>query len=259
MELSRYQDQMGRKLEFKQTPKKVVSLVPSITEFLFDLDLVPLGVTKFCVHPDDARKRSEVIGGTKNPKIDRILSLQPDLIIANKEENRQEDIEALSEHCPVYVSDVPTVESALEMMLALGEILERSPKSQVICDKIQSNWDQIPQNKEKTVVYLIWKDPYMTAGNDTYIHDVIHRLSWKNAITSPRYPQISLEELEAIRPDLVLLSSEPFPFKEKHIAELSEMLPQSKVILVDGEAFSWYGSRMLPAVEYFSKLHREVI
>ena len=254
----RFKDQMGRTLELKNTPKRVVSLVPSITEFLFDLDLVPLGVTKFCVHPTDARQRSKVIGGTKNPKIDRILSLEPDLIIANKEENRQEDIDALSEHCPVYVSDVSTVESALEMMLALGEILERSSKSQVICDEIKLKWNQIPQQKEKKVVYLIWKDPYMAAGNDTYIHDVIHRLSWTNAITSPRYPQTSLEELEAIRPDFVLLSSEPFPFKEKHIDELSEKLPQSKVILVDGEAFSWYGSRMLPAAEYLSKLHDEV-
>lgn len=258
MKRRRYRDQMGRILELKQTPKRVVSLVPSITEFLFDLDLVPLGVTKFCVHPADARKRSKVIGGTKNPKVDHILSLQPDLIIANKEENRQEDINALNEQCPVYVSDVPAVESALEMMLALGEILERSSKSQMICDEIRSKWSQIPQKEEKTVVYLIWKDPYMAAGNDTYIHDVIHRLSWTNAINCPRYPQISLEEVESISPDLVLLSSEPFPFKEKHIAELSTNLPHSKVILVDGEAFSWYGSRMLPALEYFSKLHGEV-
>lgn len=253
-----FQDQMGRSLKFEKPPSRVVSLVPSITEFLFDIGVAPVGITKFCVHPNDARKSSQLIGGTKNPKIERILSLQPELIIANKEENRKEDIETLGQHCPVYVSDISGVESALEMMLSLGEILERLTESQDLYKKIQAVWSKIPLNPKKSVIYLIWKGPFMAAGNDTYIHDVLQHLSWQNAITSPRYPQLTLEEIKEINPDLLLLSSEPFPFKEAHVQELNKLLPQSKVLLVDGEAFSWYGSRMLKAVGYFKDLLGEL-
>ncbi len=253
-----FQDQMGRSLKFEKPPSRVVSLVPSITEFLFDIGVAPVGITKFCVHPNDARKSSQLIGGTKNPKIERILSLQPELIIANKEENRKEDIETLGQHCPVYVSDICGVESALEMMRSLGEILERLTESQDLYKKIQAVWSQIPLNPKKSVIYLIWKGPFMAAGNDTYIHDVLQHLSWQNAITSPRYPQLTLEEIKEINPDLLLLSSEPFPFKEAHVQELNKLLPQSKVLLVDGEAFSWYGSRMLKAVGYFKDLLGEL-
>jgi ABC-type Fe3+-hydroxamate transport system substrate-binding protein len=252
------QDQIDRTIVLNKPARKVICLVPSITEYIWDLGIEVIGLTKFCVHPPEARKKSTVIGGTKNPKIEKIIALQPDLIIANQEENRLEDIEALGKEFPVYVSKVEGLESALEMMMHLGVLLDRREKAEKICLKINSLWSNLPQLGPGKCIYLIWQEPFMVAGKGTYIDDVIGRLGLLNAVEEARYPIVEREELKSLDLDLVFLSSEPFPFKDQHCKELQYLLPQARVVLVDGEAFSWYGTRMIRAVKAFEALQQNL-
>ncbi len=232
--------------------KRIISLVPSLTELLFDLGLEQhiVGRTRFCIHPEDSVNAVPICGGTKNPNIEKILSLKPDLIIANKEENRKADVEALRDEVEVLVSDIDTVEQAMEFVQQLGEKLEVETSSRALTTEIQKALDQRPTTGSLNAAYFIWKDPWMTIGNDTYIHDVLSHYGIRNVFEDQkRYPITSIDELIELSPELILLSSEPFPFKEKHILELQSHLPKSRIMLVDGEWFSWYGSRMLPAFQ----------
>lgn len=250
------QDQMNRTLVLNKPARNVVCLVPSITEYIWDLGIEVIGLTKFCVHPTEARKKSTVIGGTKNPKIEQIIALQPDLIIANQEENRLEDIQALEKEFPVYVSKVVGLDSALEMMMHLGVLLDRQEKAENTCLKISSLWTNLPQLGGGKCLYLIWKDPFMAAGKGTYIDELINRLGLVNTAQEARYPIIETEALKSLELDWVFLSSEPFPFKDKHCKELQYLLPHARVVLVDGEAFSWYGTRMISGVKAFEALRQ---
>ncbi|AEA45966.1 ABC transporter substrate-binding protein [Fluviicola taffensis] len=255
MDKIKYTDQMQRTVEIHSTVSRIVSLVPSQTELLVDLGLKDrlVGITKFCVHPKELRKEIQLIGGTKNAKIELIQSLNPDLIIGNKEENNQSDIEALQNLCPTWMSDIFNLEDALEMIQKLGEITGTTEKATEIVSRIQTNFSTInePAKKRGSVLYLIWKNPYIAAAGNTFIDAMLERLGFKNAVQQDRYPQVNLEKLN---PDFIFLSSEPFPFKEKHIEELQVQFPNSQVILVDGEFFSWYGSRLVEAPNYFKKL-----
>lgn len=238
-----------------EPPKRIVSLVPSQTEYLHDLGLNEevVGITRFCVHPPHWKKEKVNIGGTKDLRMDRIHALNPDLIIANKEENIKEQVEALAEHYPVWVTDVHDCSSGLDMMKDLGVITNRTEAADRICEQIQVSFEHLDalQLKPMSAAYLIWKDPWMTIGNDTYIHNMMQRAGLENVFADKtRYPAFDWEELQKKAPELVLLSSEPYPFKEKHINDLKKELPNSKVLLVDGEAFSWYGSRMLYGASY---------
>lgn len=231
---------------------RIISLVPSLTELLFDLGFEDkiIGRTRFCIHPENKIKAVPICGGTKNPNIEKILSLNPDLIIANKEENRKQDIEALENEVEVLVSDIGSIQEGIEFIQLLGEKLEAATSSNRLVNKIQETFDKRPSIAPINTAYFIWKDPWMTIGNDTYIHDVMSHYGLQNVFEKEtRYPTTTIEELIELSPELVLLSSEPFPFKEKHIKELQHHLPKSRIILVDGEWFSWYGSRMLPAFE----------
>jgi len=248
------QDQMNRTLVLNKPARKVVCLVPSITEYIWDLGIEVIGLTKFCVHPPEARRKSTVIGGTKNPKIEQIIALQPDLIISNQEENRLEDIQVLEKEFPVYVSKVEGLNSALEMMMHLGILLDRQEKAENTCLKISSLWTNLPQLGGGKCLYLIWKDPFMAAGKGTYIDDVLNRLGLVNAAKETRYPVIETEALKSLELDWVFLSSEPFPFKDQHRHELQCLLPESRIVLVDGEAFSWYGTRMISAGASFQAI-----
>lgn len=250
------QDQIGRTVTLSTAAKRVVCLVPSITEYIWDLGLEVVGLTKFCVHPPEARRKSTVIGGTKTPKIQKIIALQPDLIIANQEENRLEDIETLEKEFPVYVSKVVGLESAIEMMMHLGALLDRRENAENICLKINSLWRNLPQLGPGKCIYLIWTEPFMAAGKGTYIDELINRLGLVNAAMEPRYPIIETEALKSLELDWVFLSSEPFPFKDQHRQELQCLLPESRVVLVDGEAFSWYGTRMISAGTSFQAISK---
>lgn len=254
-----YIDQLQREINIPAMPKRIISVVPSQTELLFDLGLDEeiIGITKFCIHPAAQFKIKPKIGGTKQLNIQKIKELVPDLIIANKEENERSQIEELMSVCPVWISDIKNLDEALDIIVKVGEITGKAEKAQAIAQQIQINFNAFrlaPTNKK--VAYFIWKNPYMVAGADTFINDMLKRCGLTNIFAQNRYPEVSEQQLIDADLDLVLLSSEPYPFKQQHIDEFQAMLPNAKVQLVDGEMFSWYGSRMLYAAEYFGTLLR---
>jgi len=254
-------DQTGREVILENVPKRIISVVPSQTELLFDLGLKEevVGITKFCVHPYELIKTKTIIGGTKNLNIEKIHSLNPDLIIANKEENNLEQVEELSKDFPVWISDVKTLEDALSMIQSIGEITGRKDSALDLRNKIMNGFNnlrtKISNSRFKKGAYLIWRNPLMTVGSDTFIHQMMTYCGFENVFAQEkRYPEISEEELSKINPEIIMLSTEPFPFREKHISDYNLICSDSKIILVDGQMFSWYGSRLQYAPEYFLKL-----
>jgi ABC-type Fe3+-hydroxamate transport system substrate-binding protein len=192
------------------------------------------------------------IGGTKNVDIDKVKSLEPDLIIANKEENTKEQIEELATLFPVWISDIKTIEDGLIMIGEVGKLVDRTAEAEGLVKEIKAGFEGLKKDGiAKRVAYFIWRNPWMVAGGDTFINNMLEAKGWVNVFADrPRYPEINLENLASLAPELILLSSEPYPFKEKHIAEIIAVLPEAKVLLVDGEMFSWYGSRMKKAAGY---------
>lgn len=252
-------DMMGRTLSINVFPQRIVSVVPSQTELLYDLGLEEevVGITKFCIHPDAWFDTKTRVGGTKKLNIETILALKPDLVIANKEENTQADLEELATHVPVWISDIRNLDDALHMITQLGEICGKDEEAEKISQSIAADFAALqPLSTPKKALYLIWREPYMAVNSDTFIHDMLQRCGVINlsAGFTDRYPTLSPEQLHALNPELVLLSSEPFPFSEKHAAELQRLLPKARIGLVDGESFSWYGSRLLQATPYFKQL-----
>ncbi|MFP7657341.1 ABC transporter substrate-binding protein [Chryseobacterium proteolyticum] len=239
---------------------KVISLVPSITEALFDLGLTEneiIGRTKFCIHPKDKIKDVPVIGGTKNLNIEKIKGLQPDLILANKEENIKEQVEALMEDFKVVVTNVETIEDNYYLLKTLGNIFQKEERAKAYNLKIYEVLNQTKISSKIKAAYLIWKNPYMTVGADTFIHRILTEIGIENSFKDKtRYPEVTIHDLADT--DLIMLSSEPFPFKEKHIAELKEYYPDKKIIIVDGEAFSWYGTHIAKCGNYFKELVAEI-
>lgn len=241
--------------------KRIISLVPSLTELLVDLGAKErlAGRTRFCIYPSEIIGEIPHIGGTKSPDIYKILDLQPDLIIANKEENRKEDIEQLSEHAEVVLTEIDTIAHALDCIRELGIRLNISSKAEILTSTIQLLLDKAPEVEPVNTAYFIWKDPWMTIGNDTYIHDVMARYGLVNIYgNQTRYPEAGFEELASLNPELILLSSEPYPFKEKHILEIQKICPESTIKLVNGEWFSWYGSRMVPSFEELNTWRKQL-
>jgi len=255
----RVRDQMGREVEVPARPQRIVSLVPSQTELLFDLgagDRV-VGVTRFCVHPADALANMPRVGGTKQLHEERIDALAPDLVIGNKEENERAQVEALARRYPVWLSDVQTLEDALEMIGAVGDLVGASERALALRREIETGFASLPDAGGRRVVYLIWRRPWMGAGASTFIDDLLRRCGFTNVLADgglERYPELTDEALRAAAPDLVFLSSEPFPFAEKHVPELAELLPEAEIRLVDGEAFSWFGSRLVTAARTLAAL-----
>lgn len=242
---------------------RIISLVPSLTELLIDLGLENqiVGRTKFCIHPKDKIKSIPKIGGTKNVNLEAVIQLHPDLIIANKEENTREDIIALRDVCSVHVTDISNFTESLNAIQTLGTLTHRSNEATQLIGKINSNFSQLSSisNSKKTVCYLIWKDPMMTVGQDTFIHDMLDKCGLLNVFgNQSRYPTIDTQNILDENPNYIFLSSEPFPFKEKHIHEFKKTYPNSKIVLVDGEYFSWYGSRMVSAPIYFLSLLQSI-
>jgi len=257
-----FTDQLNRSISLPGTPRRIVSLVPSQTELLaaLGLDDTVVGITKFCVHPDGWFRSKTRIGGTKQVHLDRVHGLQPDLIIANKEENVQEQVEELARHYPVWVSDVNNLDDALDMIRAIGAITDTSAQAGALVQTIERDFSQLAGlSPALRTAYLIWKDPYMTVGYDTFIHHLLGRCGLQNVFGhQTRYPAINIEALQAAGCQLLLLSSEPYPFKQQHIDELQGYLPHTRIMLVDGEMFSWYGSRLLEAPAYFNSLIRSL-
>ena len=256
-----FTDQTGHTIQLKSSPKKIVSLVPSQTELLFDLNLENriIGVTKFCIHPKEKLQDIFKIGGTKNLQIDNIISLNPDLIIANKEENEKVQINQLKKTIPVWTSDVIDIDSALSMIFSIGEITKTKNAANQLISNIKNSFkdiENILSGKQKSVAYFIWRKPYMVAGGDTFINCILQFIGLKNIFndSKDRYPIVNIDFIKKNSPDYIFLSSEPYPFKEKHIEEIKEFCPKSKIIFVNGEMFSWYGSRLQKTPNYIKNL-----
>jgi ABC-type Fe3+-hydroxamate transport system substrate-binding protein len=254
-------DQMGRRVAVPFPPRRIVSLVPSQTELLFDLGLGEkvIGVTKFCIHPAEARTKAAVIGGTKNFDFEKIAALNPDLIIGNKEENYQAGIEQLAADFPVWLSDISNLPEALEMIRRVGFIAGAKEKAETLADDIQASFATLETTVINTppvsAAYFIWRKPYMAAASGTFVDDMLRRAGFANIFADQtRYPEIMTEQLAAAAPERILLSSEPYPFGEKHLAEFQAICPAATIEMVDGELFSWYGSRLRKSAAYFNQL-----
>lgn len=239
---------------------RIVSLVPSITETLFDFGLTAdevVGRTKFCIHPANLLKNVQIIGGTKTLNIEKIKSLNPDLIIANKEENERLQVEELMTDFKVWVTDVSTIEDNHQFISDLGTLLNKKELAQSLNERIAHIFTIKKNPLPQKVAYLIWKNPYMTVGNDTFINEVLENIGGENLFKDrKRYPEVTVEELK--NADQVFLSSEPFPFQQKHIDELQKELPDKQMILVDGEAFSWFGTHLLQVEDYLRELSKKL-
>lgn len=256
--MSEFTDQVGRRVLLPETaPLRIVSTVPSQTELLYDLGLEEnvVGITAYCVHPQHWLQTKTVIGGTKDLQIEKIKALKPDLILANKEENIKDQIEALESLCPIWLSDIATVEEAMEMIDQVGVICHKSPEANTIIEAINQQRDLIHKDRspKRKAAYFIWKSPYMLAGASTFISAMMSELDLENVInsTEDRYPSLSLEQLATLNPEVLLLSSEPYPFNAAELHEIAAHFPKSIVRIIDGEYFSWYGSRMVSAFKYF--------
>jgi ABC-type Fe3+-hydroxamate transport system substrate-binding protein len=251
-----YNDQLNRELQFKKTPKRIVSLVPSQTELLVDLGLEDsiLGVTKFCVHPKHLRLSKKVIGGTKQINLEKIKALQPDIILCNKEENTKAIIESLKDIAPIHISDICNLKDCFELIKMYGEIFKVEKRASSIIAKVFKL--QYKTKQTLKVAYFIWKNPWMVAASDTFIDVMIKEAGFSNVFKDQkRYPEINLSHPDLQKADIIFLSSEPFPFKDQHILELQSQFPYKRIKIVDGELFSWYGSRLLKSYSYFEALH----
>jgi ABC-type Fe3+-hydroxamate transport system substrate-binding protein len=258
-----FTDQLNNAVEINFPPERIVSIVPSQTEFLFDLGLKNevVGITRFCIHPENTVANATRIGGTKTVNIEAVRALKPDLIIGNKEENELENIQELRKEFPVWMSDISTPEQAYEMMVKLGEICGRQAEANTIIDTIKTSFSKLDAiGKNRTAAYFIWRKPYMVAASGTFINSIMAMAGFKNAFAGrARYPEMELSDLQAVSPDIIMLSSEPYSFKPMHMAEFAEVCPQAKIIIVDGELFSWYGSRLQHTAGYLMNELRELL
>ncbi|PNQ73382.1 cobalamin-binding protein [Hanstruepera neustonica] len=257
-------DQLQRTIHIDKTPKRIVSLVPSQTELLCYLGLENLlvGVTKFCVHPKNLFKDKTIVGGTKQVHVDKIQELQPDIILCNKEENTIEIVNSLEAIASVHISDINSIEDCLELIAMYGQIFKIEEKASSLIKRIQnaqSKFELFTKSQPKPIVsYFIWKDPWMVVGKDTFINYMLELNGFENYFANLlRYPEIHLNK-EYSEIDYVFLSSEPYPFKEAHYSQIKPYFPNAKIIIVDGEMFSWYGSRLLQSFDYFKKLRQDI-
>jgi iron complex transport system substrate-binding protein len=245
---------------------RIVSLVPSQTELFFDLGLEDkiVGITKFCVHPYHLRSTKEKVGGTKKVHLEKIRLLQPDIIICNKEENTEEIVESLRGIAPVWTSNIITIQDSLDMIGEFGRIFSVRTQAQQWIDKITFGLADLKEymkdKKQLKAAYLIWKNPYMAAGEDTFINEMMKLNNFTNIYEGRgRYPEIIIQKMRIQGdPDVVLLSSEPYPFKEEDAFEVGRFTHHAKTVFVDGEMFSWYGSRMVKAFPYFKQLRERL-
>ncbi len=263
-------DQLGNSFAFETAPKRIVSLVPSLTELLYDLGLEDkiVGITKFCVHPFHFKSTKTIVGGTKQVHFDRILALQPEVIIANKEENTPEIVAQLGGICPVWVTDVVTIDDSLQVISDFGQLFNCRTESQKWIDKIKFAHDDfkafIIDKPELKAAYFIWKNPYMAAGENNFINEMLKLNRFKNIYdgnprTPGRYPEVIIQKMRIQGdPDVVFLSSEPFPFRDEDAFEIGRFTHHAKVVFVDGEMFSWYGSRLTKSFGYFKSLRERL-
>ena len=259
-------DQIDVQHTFETPVRRIVSLVPSQTELLFELGLEEhiIGITKFCVHPFHFKSTKKIVGGTKKVHFEKIKLLEPDIIICNKEENTLEIVEELKKICPVWVTDIRTVEDNFQMITDFGQIFNCRTEAQKWNGKLAFALEDfkafIKDKPILKVAYYIWKNPYMVAGSDNYINEILKLNHFQNIYENKgRYPEIEIRRMRLEGdPELVFLSSEPYPFKDEDAFEIGRYTHHAKTVFVDGEMFSWYGSRLLKALAYFKMLHSKI-
>lgn len=234
---------------------KIISLVPSLTELLLDCGLENqiVGRTKFCIHPAEKVDKIPKVGGTKKINFDSVFAQNPDIILANKEENTKEDIELLAKHYPVYLSDIKTIQDLIVFIEDFSTYIPEMDTVDIVEDLKKTKEFRIFNGQR--VVYLIWQNPLMTVGSGTYINHILDTSGFVNVFSHmSRYPEITASEIEQFKPDYLFLSSEPYPFNISHTESFNALFPDIRTVLVDGEMFSWYGSRTLQLQKYLEKL-----
>lgn len=260
-------DALGTSLAFEKPPQRIVSLIPSITELLFALGLDEriVGVTKFCTHPPEGVAKKEKIGGEKNPDLQKILALKPDLVIANVEENRREDVEALRvAGVAVFVTYPRTIEEGIELIRKLGALTWTEEAAEGMARPIEEIYQEalaLTKGKQPVKVFCpIWRRPYMSINRDTYVHDMIRVCGGENIFADrpERYPQVTLEEVEELQPEVILLPDEPYPFKARHVEEVRTLdvpaVKEGRIHLIDGKILSWYGPRIGASLRFLMRL-----
>ncbi|MGM8214824.1 ABC transporter substrate-binding protein [Bacillaceae bacterium W0354] len=247
-------DHLGRTVEYSFPPKRIISIAPGLTDTLYTLNLDKeiVGRTRYCIYPKGKVEQSETVGGTKKIHLEKIRALKPDLIFAEKEENTKEIVETLEQEFPVFVAEVQSVQDAYKMITDLGTVTDRKHQAEQLVTTIKDGFKSLPAGQNKKIGYVIWKNPYMVAGNHTYINTVFEMMGFENAFKKfdGRYPEVTEKDFQNANLDYLFLATEPFPFKEEHRRNFSELLPDVNVQILDGEMF-WYGPRMIDAVEYF--------
>jgi ABC-type Fe3+-hydroxamate transport system substrate-binding protein len=210
----------------------------------------------FCSRPADKVRNIQHIGGTKRLNLHAIAALNPQIIIANKEENVRDQIEWLAERFPVWISDVNNLDEALTMIGQVGLITGSSERAIHFKQAIGEAFDVLPAvNPAPRAAYFIWNNPMMVAAANTFIDSMLGKAGFVNVFSHvDRYPVVEAAQLNGQKPDMIMLSSEPYPFREKHIQSFQAMCPTARVMIVDGQAFSWYGSRLMHSPKYFSQL-----
>ena len=249
-------DDIKRTVNFLSPPATIVSLCPSVTETLCDLGLSEkiIGITDYCIHPKDIVKNINKVGGTKTVSITKVKTLKPEIIFAVKEENSKKTIKILSEIFPCYVFDINSFSDALKMINTLGEIFSKTKNATSLSENIVKAFSKIQVTKQHVdYLYFVWKNPWMVAGNNTYIESLLSKFYLKNIINKSKYPKIELKNISS-DPQIIFLPSEPYKFSKTDKMELQKVFPKSKILLVNGEMFSWYGSRMVKAAVYIEKL-----
>jgi iron complex transport system substrate-binding protein len=223
-----------------------------------------VGITKFCVHPYHLKQTKTVVGGTKNIHLEKIKQLQPDFILCNKEENTKEIVEQCEQIATTHVSEIYNIQDSIDLIKTYGELLSCRTEASKIIEKINFNLNNfnafIADKEVLKVAYFIWRKPWMVAANNTFIDYLLELNKFENIYKDKeRYPEVEIKNMHLEgNPDLLFLSSEPFPFKEEHALELGKCTHHAKTIFVDGEMFSWFGSRLIKAFDYFQQLRERI-
>lgn len=248
-------------------PNRIVSLVPSLTEALFAFGVGErvVGRTRYCLWPPRAVRKVPTVGGTKKVDVRRVLELEPDLVVAVKEENTRENVEELEEAgVPVFVGAPENVAGAIEMLRELAGTIE-APRARAVLDPIERVYgrlrEEAAQIQKRRVFVPIWKNPYMSVGFDTYVHDALKACGGENVCGDmARYPVVALEEVEAMQPEIVVLPDEPYPFSAEDLEEVYALdIPAAhadRIHLVDGKLLTWYGPRMASSLAQLAALLR---
>jgi ABC-type Fe3+-hydroxamate transport system substrate-binding protein len=255
-------DSSGVALDIPRPPRRIVSLIPSTTELLCDLGLADaiVGITAYCVEPRAIVRTKKKIGGEKNPDLDAIRALAPDLVIANLEENVRADVESLrASGVPVWVTYPRTVDDTVRLIRDVGAVTGTESRASALADEIEEEAGRVRSEtatrRPASVFYPIWRDPYMTINRDTYVHDVLSTVGATNVFAerAERYPTITLDEMAARKPEVIILPDEPFRFRRVHVKDFEPYVDvpavrDGRIHLMDGKIFCWHGPRLLEAL-----------